>query len=239
MTGTGAPVQVEIEATRRALRQLARAARRHGGLERVALAVKRRRARDQPGHGTRRRRRDRRGAARAWCRRCGRRDPGAGRVRRARRRAARIGCPSNGALRRARIASSTRSSRPARRASKRRPLAGHPIAAEEQRVKLFVVEPRAARRRDHPLDARQRLPGGTELPGGIDVVGAVLSRHPQKLARPAADVEPARLDPEPHRKPSAGERGRHRDDCSTPTGAGECSYASASARAGAGAYVAS
>jgi signal transduction histidine kinase len=39
VTGTGAPVRVEIEATRRALRQLARAARRHGGLDAVDLAV--------------------------------------------------------------------------------------------------------------------------------------------------------------------------------------------------------
>jgi signal transduction histidine kinase len=39
VTGTGAPVQVEVESTRRALRQLARAARRHGGLDAVDLAV--------------------------------------------------------------------------------------------------------------------------------------------------------------------------------------------------------
>jgi signal transduction histidine kinase len=40
VSGTGASVRVEVEATRRALRQLARAARRHGGLEGVALAVR-------------------------------------------------------------------------------------------------------------------------------------------------------------------------------------------------------
>jgi signal transduction histidine kinase len=39
VTGSGATVRVEPEATRRALRQLARAARRHGGLDRVELAV--------------------------------------------------------------------------------------------------------------------------------------------------------------------------------------------------------
>lgn len=40
VSGTGTSVRVEVEATRRALRQLARAARRHGGLEGVALAVR-------------------------------------------------------------------------------------------------------------------------------------------------------------------------------------------------------
>lgn len=39
VTGTGAPVRVEIESMRRALRQLARAARRHGGLDAVDLTV--------------------------------------------------------------------------------------------------------------------------------------------------------------------------------------------------------
>jgi signal transduction histidine kinase len=39
VSGSGGTVRVEPEATRRALRQLARAARRHGGLERVELAV--------------------------------------------------------------------------------------------------------------------------------------------------------------------------------------------------------
>lgn len=38
--GEGGPVRVEVDATRRALRQLARAARRHGGLERVVLDVR-------------------------------------------------------------------------------------------------------------------------------------------------------------------------------------------------------
>ena len=40
VTGEGAPVRVDPGATRRALRQLARAARRHGGLDSVALAVR-------------------------------------------------------------------------------------------------------------------------------------------------------------------------------------------------------
>ncbi|MDQ4081407.1 MAG: hypothetical protein M3123_00720 [Actinomycetota bacterium] len=40
VTGEGARVRVEPDATRRALRQLARAARRHGGLESVTLAVR-------------------------------------------------------------------------------------------------------------------------------------------------------------------------------------------------------
>jgi signal transduction histidine kinase len=39
VSGEGALVRVEPEATRRAVRQLARAARRHGGLETVALDV--------------------------------------------------------------------------------------------------------------------------------------------------------------------------------------------------------
>ena len=39
VTGEGALVRVELEATRRAVRQLARAARRHGGLDAVALVV--------------------------------------------------------------------------------------------------------------------------------------------------------------------------------------------------------
>ena len=38
--GTGAPVRVEPDATRRAVRQLARAAVRHGGLEAVDLTVR-------------------------------------------------------------------------------------------------------------------------------------------------------------------------------------------------------
>lgn len=38
--GEGARVAVEVDATRRAVRQLARAARRHGGLESVSLAVR-------------------------------------------------------------------------------------------------------------------------------------------------------------------------------------------------------
>jgi signal transduction histidine kinase len=37
--GEGARVAVEVDATRRAVRQLARAARRHGGVESVSLAV--------------------------------------------------------------------------------------------------------------------------------------------------------------------------------------------------------
>jgi signal transduction histidine kinase len=40
VSGAGAAVLVEVDATRRAIRQLARAARRHGGLERVTLAVR-------------------------------------------------------------------------------------------------------------------------------------------------------------------------------------------------------
>jgi len=39
VSGAGASVQVEEESTRRAVRQLARAARRHGGLEAVELEV--------------------------------------------------------------------------------------------------------------------------------------------------------------------------------------------------------
>jgi len=38
--GEGARVAVEVDATRRAVRQLARAARRHGGVESVSLAVR-------------------------------------------------------------------------------------------------------------------------------------------------------------------------------------------------------
>jgi signal transduction histidine kinase len=38
--GEGARVAVEVDATRRAVRQLARAARRHGGIESVSLAVR-------------------------------------------------------------------------------------------------------------------------------------------------------------------------------------------------------
>lgn len=38
--GEGGPVAVEVDATRRALRQLARAARRHGGLESVTVEVR-------------------------------------------------------------------------------------------------------------------------------------------------------------------------------------------------------
>ncbi len=38
--GDGVPVAVEVDATRRALRQLARAARRHGGLESVTVEVR-------------------------------------------------------------------------------------------------------------------------------------------------------------------------------------------------------
>jgi signal transduction histidine kinase len=40
ISGEGAPVRVEVDATRRALRQLARATRRHGGLESVDVAVR-------------------------------------------------------------------------------------------------------------------------------------------------------------------------------------------------------
>ena len=40
VSGDGAPVAVEPETTRRAIRQLARAARRHGGLESVELDVR-------------------------------------------------------------------------------------------------------------------------------------------------------------------------------------------------------
>ena len=40
VTGEGAPVSVEVDAARRALRQLARAARRHGGVESVSLEVR-------------------------------------------------------------------------------------------------------------------------------------------------------------------------------------------------------
>jgi len=40
VSGEGALVSVEVDATRRALRQLARAARRHGGLESVSLEVR-------------------------------------------------------------------------------------------------------------------------------------------------------------------------------------------------------
>jgi len=40
VTGEGAPVAVEVDATRRSIRQLARAARRHGGLEQVSLEVR-------------------------------------------------------------------------------------------------------------------------------------------------------------------------------------------------------
>jgi len=39
--GEGGPVRVEVDATRRALRQLARAARRHGGLDSVSVDVRR------------------------------------------------------------------------------------------------------------------------------------------------------------------------------------------------------
>lgn len=39
VTGSGAPVSVEVETTRRALRQLLRAARRHGGLDAVDVSV--------------------------------------------------------------------------------------------------------------------------------------------------------------------------------------------------------
>ena len=39
VTGTGSPVRVEVETARRAVRQLARAARRHGGRESVELVV--------------------------------------------------------------------------------------------------------------------------------------------------------------------------------------------------------
>ena len=38
--GEGAPVSVEVDSTRRALRQLARATRRHGGLESVTVTVR-------------------------------------------------------------------------------------------------------------------------------------------------------------------------------------------------------
>jgi signal transduction histidine kinase len=39
VTGWGAPVRVEVDATRRALRQLLRAARRHGGLDAIDVGV--------------------------------------------------------------------------------------------------------------------------------------------------------------------------------------------------------
>jgi signal transduction histidine kinase len=39
VTGSGAPVQVEVDTMRRALRQLARAARRHGGLDAIDVSV--------------------------------------------------------------------------------------------------------------------------------------------------------------------------------------------------------
>ncbi len=39
VTGSGAPVSVEVDATRRALRQLLRAARRHGGLDAIDASV--------------------------------------------------------------------------------------------------------------------------------------------------------------------------------------------------------
>jgi signal transduction histidine kinase len=39
VAGEGAPVVVEVDATRRAIRQLARATRRHGGLDTVAVTV--------------------------------------------------------------------------------------------------------------------------------------------------------------------------------------------------------
>ncbi len=39
VTGWGAPVRVEVESTRRALRQLLRAARRHGGLDAIDVSV--------------------------------------------------------------------------------------------------------------------------------------------------------------------------------------------------------
>ena len=40
VTGEGAPVRVEPESTRRALRQLTRAAKRHGGVDGVAVTVR-------------------------------------------------------------------------------------------------------------------------------------------------------------------------------------------------------
>ena len=40
ISGEGAPVRVEVDATRRALRQLTRATRRHGGLQTVDVAVR-------------------------------------------------------------------------------------------------------------------------------------------------------------------------------------------------------
>lgn len=40
VSGEGADVHVEVESTRRSLRQLARAARRHGGVESVSLEVR-------------------------------------------------------------------------------------------------------------------------------------------------------------------------------------------------------
>lgn len=39
VSGHGAPVEVEVDATRRAIRQLARAARRHGGLDSIDVRV--------------------------------------------------------------------------------------------------------------------------------------------------------------------------------------------------------
>src|SRR5262245_64897837 len=40
LSGEGAPVRVEPESTRRAVRQLARAARRHGGLDSIRVEVR-------------------------------------------------------------------------------------------------------------------------------------------------------------------------------------------------------
>lgn len=52
LTGEGAPVRVERDAARRAIRQLARAARRHGGLESVAADVRGARITISPVAGT-------------------------------------------------------------------------------------------------------------------------------------------------------------------------------------------
>ena len=52
LTGEGAPVRVERDAARRAIRQLARAARRHGGLESVTADVRGARITISPVAGT-------------------------------------------------------------------------------------------------------------------------------------------------------------------------------------------
>ena len=52
VSGNGSPVEVERDAARRAIRQLARAARRHGGLESVAVEVAGARVSVSPLEGT-------------------------------------------------------------------------------------------------------------------------------------------------------------------------------------------